>query len=162
MLRKILRQIRGTRIGYNIGRTILLSPFIAKNKLYDSAYNKKIKRDIERMEKNPPVGVHIATTNYCNAACIMCPHHKLKKFGVMNMKLYKKIIDNCTKLKIKYLIPSFFGEPLIDKHLIERIKYAKSKGMDIGFSSNASLFSAFSTFSLRSICPPTAVSHFPG
>jgi radical SAM protein with 4Fe4S-binding SPASM domain len=34
---------------------------------------------------------------------------------------------------------SFFGEPLLDKGLIEKIKYAKSNGMTVAFYSNASL-----------------------
>lgn len=139
MLIKILRKIRGTRIGYSIGRGILSLKLINESKLYNYLYDKKINKTIEKLGKNPPVCIHIATTNYCNASCIMCPHHKLKDFGTMDMKTYKKIINNCKKLKIKNLILSFFGEPLIDKKLDERIKYAKSKGISVGFSSNASL-----------------------
>ncbi len=139
MIINILRKIRGTRAGYNIGRAVLSAPIVTNNKFYQSKYNQKIRSSIKKLEQDPPSGVHIATTNLCNAACIMCPHHKLKKFGNMDMKLYKKIIDNCDRLKVPNLILSFFGEPLIDKHLIERIKYAKSKGIYVGFSSNASL-----------------------
>jgi len=139
VLTKILHKIRGKELGYKVGRRILSSKFIVNNKIYDSMYNKKIDKTIKKMEKRYPVSVHIASSNYCNSSCIMCPHSKLKKFGVMNMELYKKIIDDCEKSKIKELVLSFFGEPLLDKSLLERIKYAKERGMNIGFSSNGSM-----------------------
>jgi radical SAM protein with 4Fe4S-binding SPASM domain len=134
---KILSKIRGTRLGYNLGRKILSTPLIVNNNLYHSLYEKKIKNTIKKLEY--PQGLDIGTTNLCNAACIMCPHSRLKKMGTMDFKLYKKIIDNCEKLKIKSLTLSFFGEPLLDKGLIEKIKYAKEKRMDVAFYSNASL-----------------------
>jgi hypothetical protein len=94
MITKTLNKIRGSRIGYNLGRKILSTPIIVNNKLYDKIYNKKIKKSIERMGKGYPLGVDIGTTNLCNAECIMCPHSRLKNMGTMDMNLYMKIIDN--------------------------------------------------------------------
>jgi radical SAM protein with 4Fe4S-binding SPASM domain len=139
MISRILNRIRGNRIGYNIGRKILSTPLIVNNKIYDSLYEKKINKSIEKLGKKFPWGIDIGTTNLCNAECIMCPHSRLKKMGTMNMKLYKKIIDNCKKLKIKIITLSFFGEPFLDKEIIEKIKYAKENGMFVAFYSNASL-----------------------
>jgi radical SAM protein with 4Fe4S-binding SPASM domain len=139
MSAKILNKIRGTRIGYNLGRKILSTPLIVNSKIYNTFYDKKIDKSIKRLSKEYPWGVDIGVTNLCNAACIMCPHSKLRKMGTMDMKLYKKIIDNCQKLKINTITLSFFGEPFLDKTLIEKIKYAKSKGMVVAFYSNASL-----------------------
>jgi MoaA/NifB/PqqE/SkfB family radical SAM enzyme len=139
MIKKLLNKIRGTRTGYNLGRKVLSAPFIANSKAYSYLYNRKIKNTINRLGKKYPLGVDIGTTNLCNSECIMCPHSKLKKMGTMNMELYRKIIDNCYKLKIKIITLSFFGEPFLDKTLVEKIKYAKEKGMTVGFYSNASL-----------------------
>jgi radical SAM protein with 4Fe4S-binding SPASM domain len=139
MLSKTLRKIRGSKTGYNFGRKILSNPFIVNSKIYDKYYNKKIRKTINNLEKKFPLGVDIGTTNLCNAACIMCPHSKLKKMGTMDMKLYKKIIDNCARLNIKLITLSFFGEPFLDKKIIEKIKYAKEKKMQVGLYSNASL-----------------------
>lgn len=139
MISKTLKKIRGNRTGYNFGRKVLSTPSIVNSKMYDSLYNKKIKNSINKLEKRYPIGVDIGTTNLCNAQCIMCPHSKLKKMGKMDMRLYKKIIDNCQRLGIKLITLSFFGEPLLDEKLIEKIKYAKEKGMYVGFYSNASL-----------------------
>jgi len=139
MISNILSKIRGNRIGYKIGRKILSTPLIINNKLYNQLYGRKINKSIEKLSRKYPLGVDIGTTNLCNADCIMCPHSKLKKMGTMDMKLYKKIIDNCHKLNIKIITLSFFGEPFLDKTLIKKIKYAKQKGMFVAFYSNASL-----------------------
>lgn len=137
MIIQILGRLRGDYFGYKIGRKLLSLPFIINNKIYDSLYNKKIKRTINKLKY--PTGIDIGVTNACNSNCIMCPHSKLKNIGTMNMELYKKIIDNCVKLKIKNITLSFFGEPLLDKTLIEKIRYAKAKEIYVGFYSNASL-----------------------
>lgn len=139
MINKILPKIRSTRVGYNLGRKVLSTTVVVNSKVYNSLYNKKIRKTIEKLEKKYPMGVDIGTTNLCNAACIMCPHSKLKKMGTMDMKLYKKIIDNCQRLGIKIITLSFFGEPLLDKTLIKKIEYAKEKDMAVAFYSNASL-----------------------
>jgi len=136
---KILGKIREKRMGYNLGRKILSTPLIMNNKLYNYLYDKKISKSINKLNKKYPFGVEIGTTNLCNAECIMCPHLKLKKMGTMDMGLYRKIIDNCERLGIKVITLSFFGEPFLDKELIEKIKYAKGKGMFVAFYSNASL-----------------------
>lgn len=138
-MKSILNKIRGNRIGYKMGRKILSSPLITNNFLYDIIYNKTINKKIKSFDKKYPLGVDIGTTNFCNSECIMCPHSKLKKMGTMDMRLYKKIIDNCAKLNIRIITLSFFGEPFLDKELVEKIKYAKEKGMFVAFYSNASL-----------------------
>ncbi|MBU1136623.1 MAG: radical SAM protein [Nanoarchaeota archaeon] len=137
MIIKILYKLRSNYFGYKIGRKVLSIPFIINNRIYDSLYNKKIRKAIQKL--GYPLGIDIGVTNACNSDCIMCPHYKLKNIGTMDMKLYKKIIDNCVELKIDNITLSFFGEPLLDKTLIEKIKYAKRMGISVSFYSNASL-----------------------
>jgi radical SAM protein with 4Fe4S-binding SPASM domain len=134
----ILKKIRANRLGYNLGRKILESP-LANNKLYDSIYNKRITKTIKRLENSYPIAVDIGTTNFCNAACIMCPHSKLQTFGTMDMGLYMKIIDNCQRLNIREVNLSFFGEPFLDKDIVERIEYAKKHTIKVGMFSNGSM-----------------------
>jgi radical SAM protein with 4Fe4S-binding SPASM domain len=134
----ILQKIRANRIGYNLGRKILSSS-LANTKIYNKIYDKRIKKKIEELENNYPMALDIGTTNFCNAACIMCPHSKLKNYGTMEMGLYMKIIDNCQILNIREVVLSFFGEPLLDELIFERIKYAKSKDLKVAFYSNGSL-----------------------
>ncbi|WP_280921208.1 radical SAM/SPASM domain-containing protein [Methanolobus bombayensis] len=81
-------------------------------------------------------------TNHCNLKCIMCPREIMtRKEGVMDLELFKKVIDDTTKFKKPYLLTLHFsGEPLINKKLPEMIRYAKDKGVPIvKFNSNAML-----------------------
>ncbi len=142
MITKILGKIRRNYFGFHLGRKILSTSFIVNNRIYDSLYERKIKKEIRNLSKKYPLGLDIGITNACNSNCIMCPHSRLKEIGTMDMKLYKKIINNCLKLKIKAVSLSFFGEALIDRTLIEKIKYAKKKGMIVGFYSNGSLMNS--------------------
>lgn len=74
--------------------------------------------------------VGIENANVCNARCITCPYsHAKRKQGFMDIKLYNKIIDECEKLKISKLAIGFFGEPILDPFLVQRIDYAKKKSI---------------------------------
>ena len=143
MVIKILKKVRSNYLGYKIGRKILSFPFIINNYFYNKLYDKKIFKTINKFENGKsPIGLDIGVTNLCNAHCIMCPHDRLKNLGTMNWKLYKKIIDNCKRLGIKEVTLSFFGEPLLDKNLIEKIEYAKKNEIRTVFYSNGSLLNS--------------------
>ncbi|MFQ5671859.1 MAG: radical SAM/SPASM domain-containing protein [Nitrospinales bacterium] len=85
--------------------------------------------------------VRIETTNMCNAACIMCPREKMDRLeGVMEMDLYKRIVDECKELGASAVFLGGFGEPLMDPMIVERIRYVKQQGMFCNFISNGSLW----------------------
>lgn len=89
--------------------------------IYNKIYSKKIK---EKVNMNPEF-IQIENTNLCNAKCVMCPHTIMKRKGkIMNLKDFKKIIDNIMKsYSIKRITITGFGEPFIDKEIIEKIKF---------------------------------------
>lgn len=77
----------------------------------------------------PGVQLHIATINSCNAACHFCvyatPENTYPR-GVMDMDLYRKIIDDAQTIpEVTNLAFSALGEPLLDRFLVERVRYAK-------------------------------------
>ncbi|MBU0471710.1 MAG: SPASM domain-containing protein [Nanoarchaeota archaeon] len=77
-----------------------------------------------------PNTVQIQTSNKCNADCVFCPysHTEAKKdFQIMDWKLYKKIIDECSENKVQNILPFLFNEPLLNKELVKYINYAKEK-----------------------------------
>lgn len=92
-----------------------------------------------------PLCLDIETTNICNLACPMCPrtiqidNGTYVDIGTMDMDVYKKIIDEGAENGLYSIKLNFLGEPLLDKHIVERVKYAKSKGiLEVMFNSNAS------------------------
>lgn len=71
--------------------------------------------------------LQIETTSYCNLACDFCPNSDMESYKMMDMELFKKIIDNAAELKIPKVIPFLTGEPFVDPHIFKRIEYIKEK-----------------------------------
>ena len=90
-----------------------------------------------------PLNIAIEPTNFCNFNCVMCAHDKLtRKKGVMDIRLYKKIIDEIAEVNPDSRIYlDFCGEPLLTQYkLFYMITYAKQRGINnINFNTNAAL-----------------------
>jgi MoaA/NifB/PqqE/SkfB family radical SAM enzyme len=88
----------------------------------------------------PPV-IRIETTNACNARCVDCPHRRMQRPVVtMDDALFRRIIDQCADRPCRSVHLHNFGEPLLDRRLPDRIRYAKEKGLRrVAIFSNGSL-----------------------
>jgi radical SAM protein with 4Fe4S-binding SPASM domain len=96
-----------------------------------------------------PIHLDIETTSYCNLECGMCSRTVLMKAGKdyvkgkdveFPMDRYKEIIDEGSDNGLCSLKLQYNGEPLADSMIVERVKYAKDKGiMDVMFNTNATL-----------------------
>lgn len=91
-----------------------------------------------------PTIAYIETTNFCNARCVCCPVLQCKKNrGVMTLENFKIITNKLVERGVKIGALFCFGEPFMDKGLIEKAAYAKSVGayvpQHIGFNTNVSL-----------------------
>ncbi|HEX5070588.1 MAG TPA: radical SAM/SPASM domain-containing protein [Vicinamibacterales bacterium] len=85
--------------------------------------------------------VQIESTNLCNAKCVFCPRDDMhRRQGVMDFELYRKVVDECAALGITHVRVHNYGEPFLDRELVEKVRYAKSKGIaEVGMISNGSL-----------------------
>ena len=88
-----------------------------------------------------PEIVQIESTNICNAKCVFCPRDDMhRKQGIMSVDLFKKIVDECVELGITHVRVHNYGEPFVDRKLVEKVRYAKQKGIkEVGMISNGSL-----------------------
>jgi MoaA/NifB/PqqE/SkfB family radical SAM enzyme len=88
-----------------------------------------------------PEIVQIESTNICNAKCVFCPRDEMhRRQGIMSLDLYRKIIDECAELGITHVRVHNYGEPFVDRKLVEKVRYAKEKGIqEVGMISNGSL-----------------------
>lgn len=74
--------------------------------------------------------IDIETTTLCNRRCKYCPNSIYPRSLEQNEKLmsehtFKKIIDDLKTMGFTGRIsPHFFGEPLLDKRLVQLMKYA--------------------------------------
>jgi len=68
-------------------------------------------------------------SNACNANCSFCAYRfQIRKKNIINFDLYKKTIDEYSEDgggKVSYT--PVVGDPLVDKNLLEKVKYARSK-----------------------------------
>jgi sulfatase maturation enzyme AslB (radical SAM superfamily) len=85
--------------------------------------------------------VQIESTNLCNAKCVFCPRDEMhRRQGVMDVDLFRKIVDECAALGITHVRVHNYGEPFLDKQLVEKVRYAKQRGIaEVGMISNGSL-----------------------
>ena len=84
--------------------------------------------------------IRFEVTNKCNARCIMCPREKMTRAqGVLDMNLYKRVLDEAISAGVTQVSLENFGEPLLDPYFFERTRYAKSRGLAVFTISNGSL-----------------------
>ena len=58
----------------------------------------------------------------------------------MAFDLFRKIVDECAELGITHVRVHNYGEPFLDRQLVEKVRYAKQKGIEeVGMISNGSL-----------------------
>jgi radical SAM protein with 4Fe4S-binding SPASM domain len=81
-----------------------------------------------------PSHVDIELSSLCNLNCPMC-YTTTDKFKTtvkgtnMDLKLYKKIIDECVEYNLFSIRLSLRGEAFLNKNIFDMIKYAKEKGI---------------------------------
>ena len=87
----------------------------------------------------PPPTAIIATTHRCNMSCKMCIR-AIRKFDGPNMdeSLFRKIIDEGVPY-LRYISLDGPGETTINPDAFRMIRYAKSKGVRVMLSTNATL-----------------------
>ena len=95
-----------------------------RRKVYDSLLFDGLVRPLAKTLEEWPGALLIDITNRCNAKCVWCPNPDLTHVGAMDMDVYRKIIDDYGS-RGGVLTFGTFGEPLMDKHIKERIEYLK-------------------------------------
>ncbi len=83
-----------------------------------------------------PLDIIAEASNACNLRCTMCfqsdarlPISKTTKHSLMDMKTFKKIVDEAARYQLPALKLNWRGEPMLNRNFTEMIRYAKSKGI---------------------------------
>lgn len=73
--------------------------------------------------------LQIETTPTCQAACSFCVYPSANRAGPpMPMPLYMKIVDEAVTIpQIKSFVLHGLGEPALDRHLVERVRYLRRR-----------------------------------
>jgi len=91
-----------------------------------------------------PNNVQIQTTAFCNAACSFCPYPEISRelpMGVMDEDLFRSIVNQLSGRPILLLQPFLMNDPLMDKNIVSRLAYMKSRvaGARINITTNGAL-----------------------
>ncbi len=80
---------------------------------------------------NFPSHLDVETSSACQMKCPMCytTYMDAKNKGIMDFNLYKKIIDEAAKYNVYSIKLSWRGEPMLNKSIVEMIRYAKQSGI---------------------------------
>lgn len=97
---------------------------------------------IERLETFPKF-VQIETFSGCNARCKMCSVHDwVRNKSAMSQALFTQVLDELAVHRdwVEQVTLQLGGEPLLDRHLEERVAALKQAGIrSVAFTTNASL-----------------------
>lgn len=81
--------------------------------------------------KRPSV-VFIEVTNRCAYACRMCPRETMTRpLGDMTWFTFTKTIDQMVDAKIRTANLYLYGEPMLNRHILSMIVYAKEKARHV-------------------------------
>lgn len=92
----------------------------------------------------PPVHIAIEPTNACNAMCPVCETGKNemdRRKGMLDKQVYEQFIDQVTK-HTNSLLFYFMGEPFLNKHAYEMIRYTRDKGIYVETCTNGDFVDA--------------------
>jgi len=84
--------------------------------------------------------VRIETTNFCNAKCIMCPRDEMTRPRVtMGYDHFTDLVTQAYEMGATLISPFGFGEPLMDKDIVDKIAFCSRMGLETFITTNASL-----------------------
>jgi len=84
-----------------------------------------------------PIYIEIGLYGGCNHRCVFCAFDFLKyKPQVLDIKCVNKFIVEAAKRKVKAILFSGEGEPLLHNKIAEIICFTKKKGIDVALSTN--------------------------
>jgi MoaA/NifB/PqqE/SkfB family radical SAM enzyme len=88
--------------------------------------------------RGKPYIAFVDPVNVCNLRCPLCPtgtNDLLRKRGTMPLDEFKHTIDHIAPWAYEVVLYNW-GEPLLNKHIFEMIRYARGKNLATSMSSN--------------------------
>jgi radical SAM protein with 4Fe4S-binding SPASM domain len=103
----------------------------------------KLRKDLaQRVYRRPlPIpDLMIEVTDKCNLACPFCAHSDLQRKTMdISRELFYEAVDQYAQMGGQVIRPYSTGEPLMCKGFLDYLRYARSKGLEIRFTTNGQL-----------------------
>lgn len=86
-----------------------------------------------------PIYLNIEPTNACNLSCRVCSNDGSRRRGLMEMGLFRDIMDQAYESGVYKVALFLGGEPLLHKELPQMVEYVRAKGLESRIRTNATL-----------------------
>jgi MoaA/NifB/PqqE/SkfB family radical SAM enzyme len=137
-LRRVRKWLLGSPKVVHAARTLYRWPPLTRTRAFRGFIRHRVGTADKALDRVIP-RVAIETVLTCNAKCVMCVHSERRMVGVMDMDLFRRVIDELAAWGVKDVCLSIYGEPMVDKHWLERVRIVRAAGMRYSFFSNASM-----------------------
>ncbi len=91
-----------------------------------------------RRSKRPVLDwIQIEVTSLCGASCLYCPHTVYRDHwdhGSMSLETFRSLSSHFKMADLVFL--QGWGEPFLNKHLLEMVKIAKDEGVKVGLTTS--------------------------
>ncbi|MEM1706275.1 MAG: radical SAM protein [Thermosphaera sp.] len=88
-----------------------------------------------------PREIVVEASTRCNLECIHCFRNASSNLVLRNMDLgdFKRIVDNSVDSGVVKLVFTGWGEPTVNPHIVDMLKYAKEKNLNVVLNTNGML-----------------------
>lgn len=97
---------------------------------------------IELDEKSHPRSMMVEVTTKCNFSCVHCFRFSLHgrlRLGDMSRAMYRRVLDEASRIGVKKLIISGWGEPMVHPDILWMVEEAKSNRLEVNLNTNGYL-----------------------
>ena len=122
----------------------------SKSERYKEYRKKWTDNPVNFINEGYPLNLDIDASSSCNLRCPMCPRTIASNDKNGNMRhsknfdfdIYRRLIDEASDLGIYAVKLLWLGEPLMNPHIVDMVRYAKEKNIeDVILTTNAVLLS---------------------
>ncbi|MBX3436984.1 MAG: radical SAM protein [Planctomycetaceae bacterium] len=101
-------------------------------------YDHAVSRALPVVNPVRPYHLQIEPSRVCNLRCKMCEYSYMENKGhVMSLETFRRILAQFPELTSVDI--TGIGEPFCNPHFLEIVRYAKSRGLFVGFVNNGNL-----------------------